>query len=131
MEQILCVSSARISHNIVHCGRPTVLAHKIKPRMDVPILETRLSGKYKLGPRPKGVGRTLITKHQYRAKSYDYWHQVPPEIQSIQKPKLFKKWLKRALKDPKDLPPPNQTNKPKYNYMKIQLKNTNYSEKRK
>ena len=34
LEQLLCVSSVRISHNIIHKNRPTLLAHKMKPKMD-------------------------------------------------------------------------------------------------
>ena len=45
--------------------------------------ETRLTGKYKIRSCPRGVGRTLVTKHQYKSKSYDFWAWIPDKIQSI------------------------------------------------
>ena len=105
LEQYLLTTSSRIVHSIIHKSRPVLLAHKMKPSSQTPEKETRLSGKYKLGSRPAHIGRTQITKYHFKAKSFHFWAQIPDSIQSIPLPHLFKKWLKRWVRDPKDLPP--------------------------
>ena len=107
LEQYLLVSSSRIVHSIVHKSRPVLLAHLMKPKTNIPVKETRLTGRFKLGSRPAHIGRTQKTKYNFKAKAFDFWAQIPDSIQSIPAPHLFKKWLKKWLQDPKNLPPPH------------------------
>ena len=113
LEQILAVSSNRLTHSIVHKQKPAILAHKMRNSWKKGDIITRLSGPYKLGPRPNTIGRTSLTKNHYRAKAYDYWADIPEIVQKISTPHLFKKWVKRSIKNKKDLPPPPPTDQKK------------------
>ena len=106
LEQILTISSNRLTHSIIHLKRPTLMAQRMKPKWVPGDQETRLSGPHKLGPRPRNVGRTRLTKYHYRAQAYHYWDLIPDEVKKITQKPLFKKWSKRTLKNKKDLPPP-------------------------
>ena len=86
LEQYLLVSASRIIHSIIHKGRPVLLSHKMKPKTDIPVKETRLTGKYKLGSKPAHIGRTQVTKYHFKSKAYEYWSQIPETIQSIPLP---------------------------------------------
>ena len=105
LENILKISSSRITHGIIHKNHPAVLSQKMKPKNQIISQETRLTGRYKLGSRPKDTGRTKITKYRFWSKAYEFWANIPSEIQSIPENHLFKKWLKKFIMDPKNLSP--------------------------
>ena len=91
LENLLTLSACRIIHQIIHKKRPVILAHKMSPKWSVGDIITRLSGPKKLGPRPKTVGRTKLTKYHFRAQAYTEWPKIHENIQKIKKPKTFKK----------------------------------------
>ena len=47
---------------------------------------TRLSGPFKLGPHPRKNGQTLKTRYHFKSKAYDFWSQIPLEVQQIPEP---------------------------------------------
>ena len=116
LEKYLLISSSRITHSIIHKQRPVLLAYKMKPNWVPGDPITRLSGPYKLGPRPRKIGRTLKTKYHFKSKAYEFWSQIPPEVQQIQEPHLFKKWLKRVSKKTRDRPPERKKNEHQHKY---------------
>ena len=98
-------ASATTSHAIIHQNTPAQLAYRIREKYNTNnSIQTRMTGPYKLGPKPKMVGRTRITKYHYRANSYEVYAKIPEEIINIKTPFLFKKWLKRYQINPKKLP---------------------------
>ena len=46
----------------------------------------------------------MLTKHQFRARSYDIYASLPEEIIKIKSKKLFGKWVDKFLKNPKNIP---------------------------
>ena len=95
IEQLLGYTSNKLTYKILHWGQPTLLAARYKSTRLPVITNTRLSGQNKLGTRPNHVGRTKLTRNQYRAMSYKYYAQIPDEIQNLSVFKHFCKWMKK------------------------------------
>ena len=109
LDKQLILSSARLSHQIIHQKVPTKLHHKMTQHLTTQPRHTRISGDYRLGNRPRQIGRTRITRQQYPAQAYQNYQHIPEVITNITKKKLFIKWLKRYLHNTKDLPPTKDT----------------------
>ena len=103
IEQIAQFCSARLTHKILTTSQLEVLAHRTISRIQSS-RDTRLSGPYKLGPKPAGIGTTAASKYQYRANSYRHYEPIPLVIKKITKPHIFKKHLKRWIINNDDLP---------------------------
>ena len=98
IKQLLAYTSNKLTYKILHWDQPSLLAARMKS-ICLPVLNnTRLSGRNKLGTRPKSVGRTKLMRRQYRAMSYSYYAQVPDEIQNLSNYKHFSKWMKTYYK---------------------------------
>ena len=65
---------------------------------------TRITGPYRLGPRPKNVGRTKLTRYHFRASAYQIYGNIPHEITLLKSKEKFKKWIKRFQKSKTDIP---------------------------
>ena len=65
---------------------------------------TRLTGKFKLGTRPRNVWKTTTTAQQFRAKSYSIYEEIPQILKDIKIKIKFKKRLKIYYKNKDDLP---------------------------
>ena len=98
VDETLAYTANKLTYKIFHMGKPELLNHRLMKVRPPTTNNTRLSGPYKLGPRPTSVGRTNITKNQYRSKSYEYYEQIPHEIQKLSKISHFSKWLKKKYK---------------------------------
>ena len=98
IENILTYTSCKLTYKILHQGKPELLRHRLIDSNPPTKIRTRLSGPNKIGPRPKSVGRTLITRNQYRAKAYHYYSKLPENIQNLAQVDHFTKWTKKILK---------------------------------
>ena len=98
VDETLAYTANKLTYKIFHMGKPELLNHRLMKVRPPTTNNTRLSGPYKLGPRPTSVGRTVITRNQYRSKSYYYYAQIPHEIQKLSKISHFSKWLKKIYK---------------------------------
>ena len=98
LEQTLGFAANKLSYKIMHWKLPELLhARYMKSKNEVQI-NTRLSGSFKMGARPKNIGRTKLTKNQYRAVAYNYYESIPEDIQNLARFDHFKKWLKKFYK---------------------------------
>ena len=93
VNQILAFSANILMYKKFHLKKPKLMHYRLIKNRPPKSNNTRNSGPFKLGPRPSTVGKTLITRKQYRSKSYDFYEQVPEEIQKLSKIDHFKKWL--------------------------------------
>ena len=98
VEDTLAFTANKLTYRIFHTGKPELLHHRLMKVRPTNINNTRLSGPYKIGPRPTSVGRTNMTKNQYRSKSYEFYAKIPHEIQKLSKFSHFTKWLKKNYK---------------------------------
>ena len=93
VRQVLSFTANKLSYKIFHTKKLELLRHRffvVRPKCTN---NTRLSGPSKMGPRPSTVGRTQVTKNQYRSKAYDFFAEIPDEIQKLSKIDHFTKWL--------------------------------------
>ena len=98
IEQLLGYTSNKLTYKILHMGQPTLLAARYNDTKLPVINNTRLTGHNKLGSRPRNVGRTRLTRAQYRPMSYFYYSQIPEEIQNLSVYKHFCKWMQKWYK---------------------------------
>ena len=96
IEKTLTYTSCKLTYRILHQGKPELLRQRLVEDNPPSLTRTRLSGPNKLGPRPKTVGRTLLTRNQYRAKAYDYFARLPEDIQNLAQYDHFSKWTKNT-----------------------------------
>ena len=96
--QLLAYSSNKLSYRILHSKQPELLHHRPAKSRPIHPPRTRLSGQNKLGPRPKTIGRTKLTRAQYRAQSYKFYAQLPDAIQNLAVYKHFCKWMTKFYK---------------------------------
>ena len=101
--QIGVLASIKFTHKILNSNQPVALAHRMISKINHTRL-TRNNGPFQLGSRPTGLGKTLITKYQYRPNAYENYNNLPLVIKQIKKPKFFKLRTKRYLKNNDDLP---------------------------
>ena len=95
---ILGYVSNKLTYIILYNKQPQLLHHRMtKDRTSNPT-QTRLSGPYKMGSRPKNVGRTKLTRFQYRAQTYHYYSQIPEKIQNFSNYRHLTKWIKKYYK---------------------------------
>ena len=85
------------------------MAYKIESKIPKTNFQTRNIGKGKIGPKPANFGQTQLSKTHLRSKAYENYPKIPEVITQIEDPKKFKKWYKKYLKNPKDLPPIKKT----------------------
>ena len=81
-----------------------IISFRIKKYLPDPNFSTRNTGAQKIGPRPAQIGRTRITKAHYRANAYRVYAMLPESITEIKSTHLFKKWVSKYLKNPKNVP---------------------------
>ena len=98
IKQTLAFTANVLTYKIFNMKKPELLHHRIMKSRPSVTNFTRLSGPHKLGPRPQSVGRTIITRTQYRSAAYEFYSQIPEEIQKLSKLNHFKKWLKKFYK---------------------------------
>ena len=98
IEQLLAFTANKLTYKILHLGQPALLAARMR-NTRIPVMNnTRLTGVNKLGARPRVVGRTKLTKNQYRAKSYEFYAQIPEAIQNLASFTHFSKWMTKFYK---------------------------------
>ena len=95
VKQLLAYTSNKLTYKILHHNQPSLLAARMRESRPICPISTRLSGPFKLGARPPNIGRTKVTKMQYRSKAYDYYSQLPESIQNLSNYKHFTKWMKK------------------------------------
>ena len=103
IHQLACLTSAKLTHKILTTGQPAALAFRMLSKINT-TRTTRQSGPFLLGPRPPGLGRTKTTKYQYRTNAYRHYNDLPLVLKQIRRPIIFKKRLKRYLRNNDDLP---------------------------
>ena len=96
IEQTLSIASACLTHQLVNKKIPELLSFKFDE--DLP----DINGKPKR--KPANFGRTRVVKSNFRYNAYKNYHSLPDWLTSIQKPKLFKKWIKLLKNDPNITP---------------------------
>ena len=103
ISQLAQLTSAKLTHKILYTSQPAALAYRMLTRINT-TRTTRQSGPFLLGPRPPGIGRTLTTKYQYRNNAYKHYNDIPLILKQIKRPVIFKRRLKRYLRNNDDLP---------------------------
>ena len=103
IEDIAKLLSAKLTQKILTTSQPAELAYKIISKIYHTRI-TRNNGPFKLGPKPAGVGRSKITKYQYRNNCYRHYEDIPQIIKEIRHPTKFKQRLKRYLVNNDDIP---------------------------
>ena len=98
IRQTLSFVSNKLTYTILHNNQPELLAKRFQKTYRINPISTRLSGPNKLGPRPKSVGRTMVTKRQFRAQAYDFYSVIPEDIKSLSNYNHFTKWVKTFYK---------------------------------
>ena len=98
IRQLLSYSSNKLTYKILHSRQPELLHCRLSKSRPTNPVSTRLSGQNKLGPRPKNIGRTKLTRIQYRAQAYNNYAQLPDEIQNLAVYKHFCKWMVKFFK---------------------------------
>ena len=105
LEDLIKKATMKIIHGMVFSGQPPLLTFRTMGAVPGNNQQnTRRTGPLKIGNRPKKIGRTMLTKHQFRARSYDIYATLPEEILKIKSNKLFGKWVdKRPKKHPEKM----------------------------
>ena len=98
VRQVLSYTANKLTYKIFHNKKPELLSYRFLSVRPIVTNNTRLSGPTKLGPRPTSVGRTQISKNQYRSKAYDFFAEIPDEIQKLSRFDHFAKWMKKYFK---------------------------------
>ena len=98
IDSILTYTSVKMTYKILHQGKPELLRYRMIEAYPPTTVRTRLSGPNKIGPRPRNIGRTLITRNQFRSKAYHYYAKLPENIQNLAQLDHFTKWTKKFLK---------------------------------
>ena len=103
IKQLAVLASAKFTHKILKSSQPATLSYRIMSRINHTRL-TRHNGPNQLGPKPSGIGRSIYIKYQYRANAYSNYKDIPEILREIKQPVIFKKRLKRYLRNNDDLP---------------------------
>ena len=103
VNQIGTLASVKLTHKICASSQPALLAHRVMTKVNQD-RRTRSNAPFEIGRKPPGLGRTLITKYQYRPNLYEKYNSLPLVLKQIQKPLIFKKRVTRYLKNNDDLP---------------------------
>ena len=94
VEKTLGFVSNKLTYSILYNQQPQLLHHRLTCDRNVNPIYTRLLDPYKLGPHPWNVGRTKLTRQQYRAQTYNFYSTLPEAIQTLSNFKHFTKWMK-------------------------------------
>ena len=110
LEDMIKKATMKIIHGMVMTSQPPLLTFRtMGTGLGQDHHVTRRTGPNKIGTRPKTIGRTHLTKHQFRARTYEIYATLPDEITEIKSKKLFGKWVDRFLKNPKNIPKKSKT----------------------
>ena len=85
-------AAARIIHQIMYTEKPALLAAKYLTDRESS-RPTRLTSPFRLGLRPKNVGKSRITAQHFRSTLYDIYSNIPYILKDIPKKNIFKKRL--------------------------------------
>ena len=97
IDHILAFTANKLIYKMLHQQKPELMSFRLRNNLNVNTFNTRLSGPNKLGSRPKNIGRTKMTKNQFRVKAYIFYSQIPEEIQNLSNFDHFVKWTKKIL----------------------------------
>ena len=75
------MTAVKAGQKIIHNNTPETLSHKINTTRSTN--ESRMSGKNKMGHRPRNFGGGQCTRNQFRAKIYAVYNTIPKQIQNI------------------------------------------------
>ena len=112
VENTLKLSNAKMTHKILNENVPEIISHWIKSQLPPPEYSTQNSVSGKIGPRPRNIRRTTITKSHYRSNAYHVYSLLPQSITEIKENHRLKKWTKRFLKNKNYTPDKNKKNTP-------------------
>ena len=105
IKQNLQNETAKTTHKIINNQEPEHMAFKMNMKFKNPNQpNTRMSGNGKLGNKPTSLGKTKTSRNHYRNYAYLVYQSIPEELTNIKTPYLFKRWYKRYLNNPKNLP---------------------------
>ena len=111
LEKMINKATMKLIHGMVMTSQPPLLTYRtMGSGLDHDHHVTRRTGPNKIGTRPKNIGRTRLTKHQFVARTYEIYATLPDEITEIKSKIMFGKWIDRYLKNPKNLPKKSKTN---------------------
>ena len=96
-------AAARLIHQMIYTEKQALLAARYTVTSES-TRPNRLTGPFRLGSRPKNVGKTRITAQHFRSTSYKIYDNIPNILKEIKKKKIFKKRLKHYLMNNDDLP---------------------------
>ena len=98
IQQTLGFAANKLTYKIMHWKLPELLHARYQKSKNQVQFNTRLSGSFKMGSRPKDIGHTNLTKNQYRSRAYEFYEQIPEDIQNLARFDHFTKWLKKNYK---------------------------------
>lgn len=102
VKELIELNTAKLTHKILHGTGPGVLTQLMTEQL--PARTTRTTGINKLGNLPPKLGRTNVTKHTYRYRSYANYISIPDILKNINKSETFRKRYSRYLRNSNDLP---------------------------
>ena len=88
IEQIGTLASVKLTHKIRASSQPAALAYRIMSQSNQD-RRTRSNAPFEIGRKPPGLGRTALTKYQFRANLYAKYSSLPLILKQIQKPVIF------------------------------------------
>ena len=102
VEKLIILQTSKLCHKIIQTKNPKYLHERLTTE---PNKNTRTKIGNKLGTKPDNIGKTTQTANTYCSKIYKIYNDLPSVITSIKEKETFKKYLKRYLHNPVDLPP--------------------------
>ena len=94
-----------LSHQVIHTKKPFYLYEIFITNN---IVNTRNNIGFKLGTKPKHIGKSQYTKNQFCSRAYDIYNVLPGSITSIIDKNIFKIYLKKFFFNNDDLPDPKK-----------------------
>jgi hypothetical protein len=96
--------SAKTIHQAVTTGKPEYISMRLTGYRSNEDQATRSMSNGKLGPRPRAIGATGLSKYTFIAKAFELYNSIPSIITAIQGPKMFSRRLKMFLVNHDNVP---------------------------
>jgi hypothetical protein len=104
ISQLTELTAKKITHRILQTNKPELMAQLMADNRTISHT-TRALQHHKLGPIPRQLGRTAITRAIYRYRAYGLYSKLPTQITTIVRKKQFANRAKRFAKNSQDIPP--------------------------
>ena len=96
-------SAIKMIHQILYTQKPALLAARFLSTQES-TRPTRLTGAFRLGARPRSVGKSRISAQHFRLTAYNIYKDIPDILKDFPNSNIFKKSLRQYLYNNDDLP---------------------------